>query len=93
MGARVRLVKVIVQPVFVLDDGTTIVEVDQPPIAIPAAEWPTYSGERFPREVAEWQARLDAESTPLRITEPLPPIPGKRGTGNVIVEDPYGSAG
>ena len=64
MGVRVRLVKVIVQPVFVLDDGTTIVEVDQPPIAIPAIEWPTYSGDRFPREVAEWQARLDADPPP-----------------------------
>ena len=49
-----------VQPVFVLDDGVNITEVEQPPVAIPAAEWPTYSNERFPREVAEWQARLDA---------------------------------
>lgn len=52
--------KVIVQPVFMLDDGTTLTEVEHPPTVIPAEEWATYSGERFPREVAEWQERLDA---------------------------------
>jgi hypothetical protein len=57
---RLRLVKVIVQPVFMLDDGTTLTEVEHPSTVIPAEEWPTYSGERFPREVAEWQERLDA---------------------------------
>jgi hypothetical protein len=60
--SRLRLVKVIVQPVFVLDDGENVSEVDHGATVIPAAEWPTYSSERFPREVAEWQARLDAES-------------------------------
>ncbi len=56
---KLRLVKVVVQPVFVLDDGETITEVEHPAVVIPAAEWPTYSAERFPREVAEWQRRLD----------------------------------
>lgn len=56
---RVRLVKVIVQPVFVLDDGENVTELDHAPVAIPAVDWPTYSSERFPREVAEWQARLN----------------------------------
>lgn len=62
MTKRLRLVKVIVQPVFVLDDGDTIQEMPHQPIEIPAAEWPTYSGDRFPAEVAEWQERLNAES-------------------------------
>jgi hypothetical protein len=61
--SKLRLVKVAVQPFFVLDDGETITEVDHPAAMIPAAEWPTYSSERFPREVAEWQARLDAGET------------------------------
>ena len=56
---KLRLVKVLVQPVLVLDDGETIEEVDHPAIVIPADEWPTYSSERFPREIEEWQARLD----------------------------------
>jgi len=58
----VRLLKVFVQPVFVLDDGEELTEVQHPPTVIPAAEWPTYSSERFPREVAEWQEKLDAEN-------------------------------
>jgi hypothetical protein len=58
---RLRLVKVLVQPVFVLDDGDTVEEIEHPAIAIPASEWPTYSGERFPREVGEWEAVLNAE--------------------------------
>ena len=48
---RLRLVKVLVQPVFVLDDGESIVELEHPATAIPASEWPTYSSERFPAEV------------------------------------------
>lgn len=56
---KLRLIKVLVQPVLVLDDGKTIEEVDHPAIVIPADEWPTYSSERFPREIEEWQARLD----------------------------------
>jgi hypothetical protein len=60
---KLRLIKVLVQPVLVLDDGETIEEVEHPAIVIPADEWPTYSSERFPREIAEWQARLDAGGT------------------------------
>lgn len=58
---RLRLVKVVVQPVFVLDDGENVTEVDHPAIAIPAADWPTYSADRFPREVAEWETRINAD--------------------------------
>jgi len=65
---RLRLVKVAVQPFFVIDDGESIVETEHPAIMIPGDEWPTYSSERFPREQAEWQARLDAEDKPNRAT-------------------------
>jgi hypothetical protein len=61
---QIRLVKVIVQPVFVLDDGEHIIEIEHQPTMIPAVEWPTYSSERFPREVKEWQAQLDRENEP-----------------------------
>lgn len=57
--SKLRLVKVIVQPVFVLDDGDSIEEIAHPAVVIPASEWPTYSSERFQREVAAWQAELD----------------------------------
>lgn len=57
---KLRLVKVVVQPVFVLDDGKTLTEMEHPAIVIPPDEWPAYSGERFPRETAEWERRLNA---------------------------------
>ena len=56
---KLRLIKVLVQPVFVIDDGDNITELEHPPVAIPAAEWPTYSSERFPQEVAAWQEELN----------------------------------
>jgi hypothetical protein len=89
MTARIRLLKVAVQPYFVLDDGTNVVEVEHPPTVIPAAEWPTYSSERFPSEMAEWQARLDAETGVVRDELPRDEN-GNYGTdqghGNTIVE-------
>ncbi len=66
---KLRLLKVVVQPVFLLDDGETLTELQHPATVIPAAEWPTYSSERFPREVAEWQERLDADPDALRQVE------------------------
>jgi hypothetical protein len=59
---KLRLIKVIVQPVFVLDDGENVTEIEHPAVTIPAAEWPAYSGERFPAEVKAWQQQLDAEA-------------------------------
>jgi hypothetical protein len=58
---RLRLVKVIVQPVLVLDYGTHLQDVVESPKEISAEAWPRYSGEQFPRELAEAQAALDAE--------------------------------
>jgi hypothetical protein len=62
---KIRLRYVVVQPVFSLDDGETLKDIDHDRIVIPAEDWPTYSGERFPREVMEWQSRLDAEYSAL----------------------------
>lgn len=59
---KLRLVKVIVQPVFVLDHGTYIEEIEHQALTIPAKEWPTYSAERFPRETKEWEERLAQET-------------------------------
>lgn len=58
---KLKLVKMIVQPVVVLDHGDHLTEIEHPPIAIPAEEWPAYSGDRFPQEMKEWQAQIDAE--------------------------------
>lgn len=39
---KLRLVKVMVQPVFVLDDGESLTELVADTIVVPAADWPTY---------------------------------------------------
>jgi hypothetical protein len=68
---KLRLVSVAVQPVFMLDDGENLTAMDpHPPVVIPAAEWPSYSGERFPREVAAWQAQLDGSAPDQPEPEP-----------------------
>lgn len=40
MTFRLRLVKVIVTPVFVLDDGDSLTEQPAQPVEVPAARWP-----------------------------------------------------
>ena len=45
--------------------GQEVTTVEHPAVVIPRAEWPTYSGERFPAEMAAWQAQLDAEERRL----------------------------
>lgn len=62
MSPKLRLVKVAVQPFFVLDDGETITEIEHSAVVVPASEWATYSSERFPREIEAWQAQIDAEA-------------------------------
>ncbi len=71
-----RLVKVIVQPVFVLDHGTHIEESEHPAGATPARDWPTYGGCPVSRSAKSmqtgrgagasrrgWEARADESDT------------------------------
>lgn len=56
-----RLVKVIVHPIFVVDDGETLTEFANTASEIPAADWPDFPG-RLLRDIAEAEAKLnDAE--------------------------------
>jgi hypothetical protein len=60
---ELRLVKVAVQPFFILDGGgEDIVEIEHPVTIIPANEWKTYSSERFQREIEEWQKKINEEN-------------------------------
>lgn len=59
MTSRVRLVKMVVQPVVVVDDGETLREVKVDPIHVDPADWPAFSGERWPEMVAEQEAALN----------------------------------
>lgn len=42
---RLRLLKVVVQPVFVLDDGDTLTEQVADPFTVPAAAWRDFADE------------------------------------------------
>jgi hypothetical protein len=69
-----RLLKVVVQPVMVLDDGKSLQEVPVDPIVVSAAEWPTYASGRFREQMKELQKQLEtaapqAESDLLKTEE------------------------
>lgn len=49
MSQKLRLLKVNVQPVFVIDDGMTLREQAAQVVAVPAEEWRTYPVEGFAR--------------------------------------------
>lgn len=59
---KLRLLKVITQAVFVVDDGETLVEQPTQPIEVPAAEWPTFATRRFAEGVE--QLRQQTEGPP-----------------------------
>lgn len=58
---KIRLVQVVVQPAFVIDDGTNLTPLEHPPLVVPGNEWADYPS-RFMAEVAEWQAKIDNAS-------------------------------
>ena len=64
--STLRLLKVVVQPVFAIDDGETLTETTAEPVVVASADWPTYPATRFLEAVDELQAQLDtgAESPP-----------------------------
>ncbi len=45
--ATLRLLKVIVQPIFVLDDGEHLTEQAAQPLEVSSEEWPTFPTGRF----------------------------------------------
>jgi hypothetical protein len=86
---KVRLLDVTVEPRFALDGGEHLRPLHRDDLAqlgilivatIPSSEWPTYSSERFPREVREWQERIDNNPSLLAamMGEPPPPLPADR---------------
>lgn len=57
---RLRLLKVIVQPVFVVDDGETLTEQPAQPVIVPAAEWPGYAAGRFASDFDILRQRVES---------------------------------
>ncbi len=65
---RLRLLKVMVQPVFVVDDGESLSERPAAPVMVPAAVWPEFAAEGFMRQC---EALMEQYSEPSdHIDEP-----------------------
>jgi hypothetical protein len=58
---RIRLLKVIVQPVFVVDDGERLIEQVAEPVTVNPTDWPTFATTTFVEGMAALQAQLDAQ--------------------------------
>lgn len=65
---KIRLVKVVVQPIFVEDDGESLSEIGHHPVEVSAIDWPEYSGTIFPKQVEEWQEKLNDGSKETEFT-------------------------
>ena len=59
--SRLRLLKVVCQAVFVLDDGESLTELVTEPVTVQAEEWPSFASERFVAGAAELRARLGCD--------------------------------
>lgn len=57
--SRLRLLKVVVQPVFVMDDGEQLHEHPAQPVAVSPADWPTFATTTFVEGMAALQAQFD----------------------------------
>jgi len=60
---RIRLLKVIVQPVFVVDDGDELIEQVAEPVTVSPADWPTFATTTFVEGMAALQAQIDDQHT------------------------------
>lgn len=62
---KLRLLKVIVQPVFVLDDGEGLVEQIAQPVSVNPLDWPGYATGPFADELAKLKEQVASnESAP-----------------------------
>lgn len=63
MPARLRLLKVIVQPTFVADDGDSLTEVIGQPFEVKGSEWTDAAQNAFaPEQLARLQAQYDEQA-------------------------------
>jgi hypothetical protein len=64
---RLRLLKVLVQPIFVIDDGETLVERAADTVVVPAAEWPTYASGPFAEGFELLRRQIEGRSEPTDV--------------------------
>ena len=63
--ATLRLLKVIVQPVFVLDHGDSLTEHVADPVIVPAADWSSYPTTGFAEAFRVLRAEVEAQQPNL----------------------------
>ena len=56
---KLRLLKVVVQPVFAVDDGHSLTERAAEPVVVPASEWADYPTTGFAEAMRSLQEELD----------------------------------
>lgn len=59
---RLRLLKVVVQPIFVIDDGETLTEHAAEPVIVSPKDWPTFATTTFLAGVEHLRTQI--EDTP-----------------------------
>lgn len=69
MAQKIRLLKVITQGVFVVDDGETLTEVTAQPVEVSASEWPVYHNGRFRDGMEKLQQELDESQASVQNNE------------------------
>lgn len=57
--SRVRVLRFIVQPVLVIDDGEDLDPIDVQPIEVAARDWPTFAAEQWPAMLQQVQSQID----------------------------------
>ncbi len=63
MSRELRLLKVVVQPVFVIDDSDAgLTEVIAEPVTVSAQEWMTYPATGFSEAFEALRQQMDAEA-------------------------------
>lgn len=60
---RLRLLKLVVQPTFALDDDQSLAEVQAQPIVVPAKDWPGWATGGYIEAFAALEAELGCDST------------------------------
>lgn len=63
---QLRLLKVIVQPVIVVDDGVNLMEITVDPITVPANEWQNYPTTRWQEQLKTLQSQLNKEASAVQ---------------------------
>lgn len=58
---RIRLLKVVCQAVFVIDDGEHLTEQVAQPVSVPAEDWPSYPTGAFLDAFEELRRRFETE--------------------------------